>query len=160
MRRLRSSLVGFGLGAAFYLLLIDTSDPPELYVAGGVGALAAFAFEVSREQGIAEASFSGAWLSRAGRLVGQIPVQIVIVVREAFAQVLAPRQSRGEFRAVSFRAGENTPPDVGRRALAEALGSLAPNTIVIGIDTDRQLLLVHQLVHRGGREQLDALDLG
>jgi hypothetical protein len=40
------------------------------------------------------------------------------------------------------------------------LGSLAPNTVVIGVDPDRDLLLVRQLHRQGGREQLDVLGLG
>ncbi|MCW3018653.1 MAG: hypothetical protein JWN10_961, partial [Solirubrobacterales bacterium] len=48
--------------------------------------------------------------------------------------------------------------DAGRRALAESFGSLAPNTIVIGVDPERDLLLVHQL--RGGGGRVDVLELG
>lgn len=59
-----------------------------------------------------------------------------------------------------FRGGGDGSDDVGRRALAEGLGSLAPNTIVIGIDGENDLLLVHQLHRSGGREQLDVLELG
>ena len=59
-----------------------------------------------------------------------------------------------------FRAGGDGSRDVGRRALAEGLGSLAPNTIVIGVDDERDLLLVHQLHRSGGREELDVLELG
>jgi hypothetical protein len=40
------------------------------------------------------------------------------------------------------------------------LGSLAPNTIVIGIDDERDLMLVHQLRRDGGRDELDVLELG
>jgi hypothetical protein len=76
------------------------------------------------------------------------------------AQVVAPREAHGSLRAVPFRAGGDDSSDAGRRALAEGLGSLAPNTIVIGVDGERDLLLVHQLHRRGGREQLDVLELG
>jgi hypothetical protein len=49
---------------------------------------------------------------------------------------------------------------MGRRALAETVGSVAPNTIVIGIDDERGLLLVHQLRRHGGPEDLDVTRLG
>lgn len=88
-----------------------------------------------------------------------VPAHILLVGREAVAQCARPKAARGTFRAVSFAGGEQ-PEDVGRRALSEALGSLAPNTIVIGVDTDRQLLLVHQLRRTGGSQELDALGLG
>ncbi len=158
--RVRFLIAGLVLGAGLYLWLIDTADPPELYAGLGVAVLSALAFEVSREQVGAEGSFSVAWPRRGWRLAARIPAQIVTVSWEALVQLRHPRTDRGELRAVSFRAGENSPRDMGRRALSEALGSLAPNTIVIGVDTERDLLLVHQLHRQGGREQLDPLGLG
>jgi hypothetical protein len=49
---------------------------------------------------------------------------------------------------------------VGRSALAESLGSFAPNTIVIGVDPERELILGHQLRRTGGDEAIDVLGLG
>jgi hypothetical protein len=44
--------------------------------------------------------------------------------------------------------------------MSEAFGSLAPNTVVLGIDTERELLLVHQLRRNGRPEDLDVLRVG
>lgn len=155
-----SALVGLLAGAAFYLLLIDTVSAPELYAGAGATVLAGIAFEVSREQGFAEASFRLAWFARGWRLLWQIPVAIVLVAREALVQLVRPRRSRGAFRAIHFVAGAQGSGDVGRRAVAEAIGSLAPNTIVIGIDPDHDLLLVHQLGGKPDPERIDVLGLG
>ena len=114
----------------------------------------------ARRQGIAEAGVSPRCLARGGRVITSVPRQIAWISWEAVAQVVAPRETRGTLRAVPFRAGGEGSSDVGRRALAEGLGSLAPNTIVIGIDDERDLLLVHQLRRHGGREELDVLGLG
>lgn len=160
MKPSASALVGCTLGGAFYLLLIDTVSLPELYAGAGATVLAAAAFEISRERRFADASLSPAWVLRAWRIAWRAPVQIVFVCREAIAQLLRRRPARGRFRAVAFDAGGDGSRDAGRRALAEALGSLAPNTIVIGVDRDRNLILVHQLHRHGGREELDPLELG
>jgi hypothetical protein len=40
------------------------------------------------------------------------------------------------------------------------MGSLSPNTIVVGVDTERGLVLVHQLQRQGDAEQIDPLGLG
>jgi hypothetical protein len=77
----------------------------------------------------------------------------------ALAQLVAPRPARGELRAFEFRHGGDSPHEVGRRALAEALGSLPPNTIVIGIDPERDLILGHQLEVNGGADAVDVLGL-
>jgi multisubunit Na+/H+ antiporter MnhE subunit len=160
MARARA-LVGLLLGGGFYLLLIDTTQLPELYAGAGATALAALAFEVSREQGFAEAALPIRGFARAWRLATRLPVEIWLVSVTAVAQLIRPRaQARGRFRAVHFDAGGDGPGDTGRRALAEALGSLTPNTIVVGVDPDHKLILVHQLCERGDRDQLDQLKLG
>jgi hypothetical protein len=122
--------------------------------------LAAVAYEVSREQGFAEAFVSPLWLVGAWRVLVRVPVHVALVCFEAVRQVFAFAPHRGSFRAVSFDAAADDARDAGRRALAEALGSLAPNTIVVGIDTERKLVLVHQLHRQGGRDELDPLRLG
>jgi hypothetical protein len=90
----------------------------------------------------------------------KIPLDIALVCWQALAQLVRPRSSRGEFRAVRFRAVARTPQDTGRRALTEAVGSVAPNTVVIGVDADRGVLLVHQLSRQGDARDLDLLRLG
>ena len=64
------------------------------------------------------------------------------------------------FVAVRFRCQEDEALRAGRRALAESLGSFAPNTIVVGVDPEQELILGHQLRRRGGDEAIDILDLG
>ena len=47
----------------------------------------------------------------------------------------------GTFRAVRFRCGPDHDIEIGRRALAEWFGSFAPNTIIVGVDVERELIL-------------------
>ena len=61
---------------------------------------------------------------------------------------------------MTFACGKEDELESGRRALAEAFGSFAPNTIVAGIDPDTDLILAHQLKPTGGREAVDLLELG
>jgi multisubunit Na+/H+ antiporter MnhE subunit len=160
MRRVGVVALGVLLGGAFYLVLIDTTSLPELYVLAGAALLAGIAFAVSREEGLAEASISPAMLARSWRAIVRIPLEIVIVSWEALLQLTQLAPVRGAFRATPFEAVGEQRHDVGRRALAQAFGSLPPNTIVIGVDDERKLLLVHQLRRSQPREKLDVLDLG
>lgn len=160
MRRLLAPLLIVALSGGFYLVLIDTADLPELYAMCGVVLLALIAFQASRAQGFTEASISLKSLSSAWRPLAQVPVDIGTLTGVALAQLAAGKRGPvGTFRAVRFKGGDSE-ADRGRQALAEAFGSLAPNTIVIGIDPDRELLLVHQLRRQGGREELDVMRLG
>ncbi len=163
MRALRVAwilVLGGLVGGGFYFLLIDTASLPEVYVLAGVAVGCAVAFELSREQGFAEASIGPWWLLRGWRVMLKIPLDIGTLCWEAIAQLVAPRRVRGEFRAAPFAATEETPRDTGRRALTEWVGSLSPNTIVVGVDAERGLVLVHQLRRQGDTKQLDPLGLG
>jgi hypothetical protein len=151
---------GFGLLVAggVYLLLIDTTDLPELYAGLAVVAFAALAYEAAREQGFPELAPRPALLRQAWRAVARVPPDIARVSLAALQQVLRPRRRRGRLQAVRFRhGGPVRGHDAARRALAEALGSLAPNTVIVGVDRERDLLLAHQLVPGG---EIDVLELG
>jgi hypothetical protein len=158
MRRVGITLAGFAFAGAFYLLLVDTTSLPEVYVLIAVALIAAGAFEASREQGFREARIPPGCLKGTWRAVARVVPDGLLVCREAVAQLTRPRRTRGEFRAVPFTDGEGE-RDRGRFAMTEIIGSLAPNTIVIGIDPDSELLLVHQLERKGGAEELDVLGL-
>jgi hypothetical protein len=160
-RRLARVGVGFALAAVLYLLLVDTTSLPELYAGAAIVLLAALGFGAAREQQRREASFRAAWLPRVWSAVARIPGDALRLVWELVAQLLSRRRRRGVLRAVPFRhGGDDSGVEIGRRAATELLGSLAPNTIVIGVDPDTDLLLVHQLRRSGGREQIDVLRLG
>jgi hypothetical protein len=159
MRSLRTYVWAFALAAGFYLLLIDTVDLPELLAMLAICAVAAGAYLIARHERVGEATIQGRWLLGAGRPVATIPRQVLWVSVEAIGQLLRPRASRGRFRAVSFATPDGA-ETIGRVALAEGFGSLAPNTIVIGVDEEQGLLLVHQLRVSGGRDELDVMRLG
>lgn len=109
MRRLAVAAVGFALGAAFYLLLVDTTSEVELFVMVGVGMLAAGAFVVSREQAFTEALISPRWLAGSWRIVASVATHVVFLCREALLQLVQGKASRGVFRAVPFDAGSPAP---------------------------------------------------
>jgi hypothetical protein len=153
-------LLGTLIGGGFYLLLIDTASLPELYVLAGVAVGCALAFVLAREQRVVESRIDPRWLINSWRVLLKIPLDIGILCWEALAQLIAPRQTRGTFRAAPFRATAETPTDTGRRALCEWAGSVSPNSFVVGVDAERDLVLVHQLRRQGDPGQLDPLGLG
>jgi len=161
LRRGAAWSAGFVFAGALYLLLIDITDLPELIVGAGAAAIAATGFELAREQrtvGGLRARLS--WLADAWRPLVNVPSDIATLSSLALRQLIRPRKVNGVFRAVPFRCGDDESLETGRRALAESLGSFAPNTIIIGVDAERELLLGHQLRRRGGDEAIDVLRLG
>lgn len=67
----------------------------------------------------------------------------------ALARRLAGKESKAQFRVVPFRAGGDNSESAARRALALTLTTVPPNFIVVGIDRERNFMLVHQVSPTG-----------
>lgn len=67
----------------------------------------------------------------------------------ALARRLAGKKSEAHFRVVPFRAGGDDSEAAARRALAITLTTIPPNFIVVGIDKERNFMLVHQVSPTG-----------
>jgi hypothetical protein len=125
-----------------------------------VATLAATGFELAREQRVAREELRVGWLRRAYRPLIRAPVDIALVVLAAIRQLPRRDAAVGEFRAVRFQSGHDAALADGRTALAESFGSFAPNTIIVGVDRRRGLIIGHQLRRTGGPEMIDQLELG
>lgn len=161
VRHATAWLTAGALAGGLYLLLIDTTSLPELIVGAVAAALAATGFELAREHDTAGGLTARLrWLMTLHRALVKVPSDIAAVSLMAFRQLIHPRQSNGTFRAVPFRCAREHDIETGRRALAESFGSFAPNTIIVGVDVDRELIIGHQLRRTGGDEAIDVLGLG
>ncbi len=129
-----------------YLLLVLPSPPAvELAVGAGVAALAATAAVAIRAQGLLGYRLEPQVLLGAWR----VPLQTAhdfATLSLVLARRLAGRETGGSFRAVPFPAGGSDPESRARRAFVTAAGTVAPNTIVVSIDRERDLMLLHELV--------------
>src|SRR5436305_3871433 len=100
MRRVGITLAGFAFAGAIYLLLVDTTSLPEVYVLIAVALIAAGAFEASREQGFPEARIPPGCWKGTWRAVARVVPDGLLMCREAAAQLGRPKRARGQFRAV------------------------------------------------------------
>jgi multisubunit Na+/H+ antiporter MnhE subunit len=126
------------------LLLVDTASVAEL-VAGAVAAfIATVATELVRAQHVAEIRWRPALLRGVPRQLAQVPIDLWLLLREV-VHSLAGRHRPGRFHSLPFRGG-TSPEDDAHRAAIEWFGSLAPNTLVLGVDDDK--VIVHQLAAR------------
>jgi hypothetical protein len=145
MTRARSALLGLLIAAPFYWLLIDTAYLPDL-VAGAVAVLiAAAAYSAAHLEATESARVRLSWLPFVLGQLARVPPGMAIVCREILAQTVAPRGSRGTIEAEPLATGDGTADDLGRRALVEAMRSFAPDTVVIGADSDHDRLVLHRL---------------
>lgn len=131
--------------AAVWLLLTDSRAAPELVAGAVAAAIGATGTELVRGRGVARMRPRARWLLRVLRPVAAAPVDLVRVIGAIARQALHREPARGRIVVVPFEHGGEDEEARGRRAFAEAFGSLAPNTIVIGIDPDRDEIVAHEL---------------
>lgn len=150
-RRLPRLLITFALAAATWLLLVDTTSLPELVAGAAAALVAAVATELVQAQHVVALRPRPRLLAALPRQLAQVPLDLWLLARE-LVRALAGRHPPGRFHELPFDGGA-TPEDNARRAAIEWFGSLAPNTLVLGVD--EQHVVVHQLVARHAeRERL------
>jgi multisubunit Na+/H+ antiporter MnhE subunit len=131
----------FGL----WVLLVGTKDELELLAGACAAVLGVVAVEAVRSQGLLRFEFRKSWLVSALKPLARVLPDYVIVLRVLVGALRRRGRTRGAFRAVPFDAGGDTPLGAGRRAFVTAAGSIAPNALVVDVDRERNLLLVHEL---------------
>lgn len=147
--------------AALWLWLDDTLVAPELVVGALCAAISATVAQFVLERAGPRLRLRWSWFRLVWRPLITVVPDLWRLTR-VLALSLARRRTRhGRFRAVQFDAGSaRSPYDTGRRVLAKAAGSFSPNTYVVGIDADRDLMLVHQLEPAETVRGADPLELG
>ncbi|HKN94900.1 MAG TPA: Na+/H+ antiporter subunit E [Thermoleophilaceae bacterium] len=147
--------------AALWLLLVDNVKFPELMTGAAAALIGSVAAEVVHSQSLVRLRVKPSWARYAWRPLVRVFPETGRVLLVLLRQLVLRRPAHGEFRVVPFRPGR---PDGGhdmtRRALAKAAGSFAPNTYVVGVDDEREVMLVHQLEPSDDASELDPLELG
>ena len=133
---------------AFWVMIDDSLESDELLAGAGAAAIAALAAEIITHQaGLRLRVRAGHDLAAdALRLPGQV-AHDTLVVFWALARGLATgRLPEGGFAEIPVGSGDDTPAGETRRVLLTGIRSLAPSTFVVGIDADRDVMVVHRLV--------------
>jgi multisubunit Na+/H+ antiporter MnhE subunit len=154
MRRLWAWLSWWVLLAAIWLLLVDTVKLPELLAGAGAALVATGVTELIEEEGRRGLRPRLRWVRRLPVALARLPLDSAVVTRALFGG-----RPSGSFRVIRFRGGGDDPESTARRVVAKGLDSLGPNSYVVGIDEDRDLMLVHQLVPPDDPASADPMEL-
>jgi multisubunit Na+/H+ antiporter MnhE subunit len=146
---LRAWLVWFVLLTALWVLLIDNHDPADLALGAVCGAVAATATVLVRAQRRIVLRFRARWLRALPPALWSLLADLPEVAWVVWRRGVLRRDERGRLVEVPFRAIGDDPEVAARRVLAVTLGSLAPGTVVVGVDGERRVLVAHQLVASG-----------
>ncbi len=137
--------VGFAVLLCVWLLFTTTLAWSETVVGVAAAALAATGTEAVRGAEHPRFLPQIRWLIQFRRLPAEILRDCMLLMRKLMHMCFRGDRRTGEFRTVPFRAGGATSRSAARRALAILYTTLPPNTIVIGIDRTRDVMLLHLL---------------
>jgi multisubunit Na+/H+ antiporter MnhE subunit len=134
---------------SLWVALDDSLATDELLAGAGAAAIAALAAETACHQAALLFRFRLAWLLPALRLPGQVAVDTVTVYRALWRKLAHGEDPRGGFAEERIQPGEDGSAGVLRRTLIIGGRSLAPNAYALGIDAEREVMVVHRLVGSG-----------
>jgi hypothetical protein len=141
----RAWLTWFVLLYALYVLLADNPVLPELVtgvVAAAIGATGAVVVRRQRARLLRPRPrmLKAAWRPLLGIFADLVPLARVLITSG-----ILRRPSESDLQETPFTHLSDSGEDAAERALAEALGSLAPNRVVVGLDRERGVLVTHRL---------------
>ena len=142
-------LVWWVLLMALWVILDDSLDTDELLAGAGAAAIAALVAELATYQAATRFRLRIGWLARALRLPGQVAGDTVTVYAALWRRLARGEQPDSAFMTEPVRSGDDTPAGVTRRVLLIGARSVAPNAFALGIDRDRDTMILHQLVTKG-----------
>jgi multisubunit Na+/H+ antiporter MnhE subunit len=137
-------LVWWGALGGLWMLLVDTVSVAEVSCAAVAALLGALASHLAFEQQIAPLRLTARMLVWLGRQLARVPADLWLLA-VVLGRALLGRHRPGRFHEIAVQLPED-PAGNTRRAGIELFGSLAPNTIVLGVDGRRAI--VHQLAAR------------
>lgn len=130
---------------ALWLLALGAMTRTDLVAGLLAGAASATAVLVVRHERLFRFRFRARWLLEARAVPWQMLRDSVVVVAALV------RRPRSLWRERPFPAGD---VNAGRRAFLAWAGSLGPNTVVVDIDREREVALVHDLDPKRARSRI------
>jgi multisubunit Na+/H+ antiporter MnhE subunit len=145
----RAWLIWWTLLAALWLALVDTVAAPELVAGAVAAAIAATGAVVVRGQRRVLLRPRAAWVRHAAGPVRRLVTDLGPLAIALWRRGVRRADEHGAIVEVPYTAVELEPEATAHRVFTQALGSLGPNTLVVGVDAERRVLLVHELAPTG-----------
>lgn len=137
-------IVWWALLGGVWMLLVDTVSAAEVLGAVAAALAGALATRLVFDSGVAAIRPAGNLPLAMAKQLARVPADLWLLT-VALARALAGRRRPGRFYELALELPVDERGN-GRRAAIELVGSLAPNTIVLGVDERR--VIVHQLLAR------------
>lgn len=150
-RRAGVWLLWWLLLTSFWLIVDDSTAPDEVMAGAAAAVLGATLAELVTYQAGTRLRLRVRWLVLALGLPGQVLKDTGIVFAALWRRLAHGEQPPSGFREIPVRYGSDTVEGRARRALLVGGRSVAPNSFALGLDAEREVMVVHQLVVNEGR---------
>jgi multisubunit Na+/H+ antiporter MnhE subunit len=151
-KRVGSWLAWWASLMSLWLVLDYSLAVAELLVGAGVAAVGAFVTELVAYQAASHFRMRTQWLVPVFHLPARVARDTIIVFGALFKRLVHGEEPASGFLAVPKAWGNESAQDLTRRVLLVGGSSVAPNTLVLGIDRERDVMVVHHLVLPQERE--------
>jgi multisubunit Na+/H+ antiporter MnhE subunit len=155
-RRIGAGLVWWVVLMSFWVILDNSIEPDELLAGAGAAALGAFLAEFASYQAATRFRMRIEWVVPALSLPGQVASDMAIVFAALWRCLVHGQPPASGFRQVPVRYGSDTAEGETRRVLLIGGKSVAPNSFVLGLDADHDVMIIHQLVVNQGEPVSEA----
>jgi multisubunit Na+/H+ antiporter MnhE subunit len=149
VRRVVAWLVWWVLLMSFWVILDNSIELDELLAGAGAAALGATLAEVVSYQSGTRFRMRIEWVVPALGLPLQVASDTVTVFLALWRRLATGQEPSSGFLALPVRYGADSAEGTTRRVLLVGGRSVAPNTFVLGLDKERGVMIVHQLVVTG-----------
>lgn len=150
IRRVLSWVAWWTVLMAFWMWIDDSIALAELLGGAAVAAMAAVFVELFSHQSDTRFRGRAEWLQPALALPVNLAKDTWLLLAVLWRRLVHGEEPDSGFRVVPAGFGGESPEAVTRRALLVGGKSVAPNTLVLGLDQDTDLMVVHQLVVNQG----------
>ena len=145
-RRAGAWLVWWVLLMSMWVILDDSIATNELLAGAGAAALGATLAELVAHQSGLRLRIRAEWLTPVVRLPAQVARDTWIVFAALWRRVVHGVEPPSGFRAVPVQFHGSADEARTRRVVLVWLQSVAPNSLALGVDADRNIMITHQLV--------------
>lgn len=152
-RRVGGWLTWWVLLMSFWVILDNSIATDELLAGAGAAAIGAFLAELVTYQAATRLRLRIEWAAPALRIPREVARDTGIVFAALYRRLARGVEPPSGFRELPVRYGDDTAAGQTRRALLVGGTSVAPNSFVLGIDRDRDVMVIHQLVVNQGEAE-------
>jgi multisubunit Na+/H+ antiporter MnhE subunit len=149
-------LIWWAVLTVLYWLLVFKTEPAELVAGAVCGAISATGAELVRRHGHVRFAPGWGWLPSLAPLPRLVVRDTVRLVGVLWRVIVRREDVRGRFVSAPFEgAHRGGTKAASRRAIAKFVGSVAPNSLVVGFADRHERVLLHQLVETDEPPQPD-----